>query len=104
MKTTRLLTLVILTILLFLTGSGGRISRAQHHCGQPTECVNSQVRNTCIPVPTTLPSVNVNLTGDWYVDSPNSHCGAYRCYYLFSCECGSPLSSRLCTSAEKRDA
>jgi hypothetical protein len=46
----------------------------------------------------------VHVSGDWYIDRPNSHCGAYKCYYFLACECGAPLSSRLCSSAEKNNA
>ena len=105
MKSTLSLSLLILVVLLALSASRGRGVRAQNYfCGEETICVNGSVYNTCIKTPTSLPSVDVHVAGDWYVDRPNSHCGAYRCYYLFACECGAPLSSRLCTSAEKNNA
>jgi hypothetical protein len=103
-KAVRLLTFIILTTLLAFNIPGERVSLAQHYCGTPTICTSGGATNNCIPVPTSLPAINLTEAGDWYIDAPNSHCGASRCYYLFACECGAPISSRLCTGSEKGSA
>ena len=89
--------------LLLAAASDGNVSVAQHFCADTVECLNGTV-NTCIKTPTSLPAVNVNVGGGWYVENAGSHCGAAKCYVFLACECGPPLSSRLCTSTEKGSA
>lgn len=79
-------------------------AQAQVICGSPTECINSVVNNTCIKTGTSLPSIDVNSGGQWYVQNAGSHCGARRKWGFLTEECGPPLSSRLCTFAERTTA
>lgn len=105
MKPLRLVILIASILLLAGTLPDNQPSYAQtHYCGDPTECINSDYVNTCIKTATSLPAINLQIAGDWYIDRPNSHCGARKCYFFMACECGPPLSSRLCTSGEKVEA
>lgn len=66
-------------------------------CGKYTICTDPII-NYCIGLPTSLPPVKTQLNpgevGVYKVAS--SHCGARRCYLLFACQCGPPLSGSLC--------
>lgn len=95
--------ILLATALLLTAISDGHVSMAQHFCAETVECLNGTI-NTCIKTPTSLPSVNASVAGDWYLENAGSHCGAAKCYVFLVCECGPPLSSRLCTSAEKGSA
>jgi hypothetical protein len=100
MRRKYLLLLSVITLSLTLFGSHKYIGQAQEFCGQTRGCY-TDFFNTCIPTPTTLPAVNVNVRGDWHVEDAGSHCGGQKCYVVLVCECGPPLGDRLCTSREK---
>ena len=57
--------------------------------------------NTCMPTPTTLPTVNIHAAGDWYTEELSGHCGAKKCFFFIPCPCGPPRGQRLCTFSEK---
>jgi hypothetical protein len=76
-----------------------RPARAQV-CGSERGCYAS-FPNTCIPAPTSIPTVNVHSAGDWYVNDLKGYCGAKRFLVLFVRPCGPPKAVRLCTNAEK---
>lgn len=90
----RRLTKIVLLSTLFLMGqlSSYRIVEAQRgRCGDQAICVDPFF-NTCIPVPTTLPPVSPTWSGGYGFRPASSNCGAKRCYWLFACACGPPLS------------
>lgn len=76
-------------------------SQAQAVCGDSVECIDSQYVNSCIKTPTSLPSVNINVSGSWYAADRTSHCGARRFLSYFTKECGPPLGTRLCSASER---
>ncbi len=79
-------------------------AHAQAICGEPTECIDSDINNTCIKTGTSLYPINVYSPGQWYIDRADSHCGARKRWGFFTEECGPPLSGRLCTNAEQSTA
>lgn len=91
-------------ILLGGLGSYRYVTQAQVICGAPTECIDSDINNTCIKTGTSLYPINVHSAGQWYVENAGSHCGARKYWVYFVEECGPPLSSRMCTNAEKSTA
>lgn len=95
---TLLLTLLVLGVAHWLP-SEVRPARAQV-CGSERGCY-TDFFNTCIPAPTSVPTVNIRSAGDWYVSNLTGHCGAKRFLVLFARACGPPKAERLCTNAEK---
>ncbi len=72
-------------------------AQVQSTCGQQIDCRENGITNTCIPLPTTLPPVDVKTESTGYgFQSASGNCGAKRCYYLFSCVCGPPLGASIC--------
>lgn len=93
--------LMVFTFLLFWgTMNIGSVADAQVEtgkCGQQIDCRENGITNTCIPLPTSLPPVDVKTESTGYgFKTATGHCGAKRCYYLFSCECGPPLGASIC--------
>lgn len=79
-------------------------AQAQAICGAVTECIDSEINNSCIKTPTSLYPIDVYSAGQWYIENAGSHCGARKKWGFFTEECGPPLSSRLCTNAERTTA
>ena len=72
-------------------------AQVQQTCGQQIDCRENGITNSCIPLATTLPPVDVKTESTGYgFQSASGNCGAKRCYYLFSCVCGPPLGASIC--------
>jgi hypothetical protein len=69
-------------------------------CAQEAPC-SGGFPESCLPTPTTLPSVNIHVAGDWYTEELTGHCGTQDCYIILNCPCGPPRGFRLCTYGEK---
>lgn len=96
---TLILTILVLSVGLWLP-SEIRPTRAQV-CGLERGCY-TDFFNSCMKTPfTSLPAVNIHVSGDWYVSNVNGHCGARTFLVLFSKACGPPLAERICTSGER---
>jgi hypothetical protein len=66
------------------------VSLQQQGCFKAIPCLGAG----CVPVPTSLPAVNINIAGDY--QSVGRNCGAKRCFLIFTCACGPPLASGFC--------
>ena len=99
---TLLLTILVLNVGLWLPPEVQQPTRAQV-CGSERACRNS-FPNTCLPAPTSIPAININSAGDWFVtaDNMDGHCGAKRFLFIFAKACGPPRAERLCTNIEKQ--
>lgn len=95
---------LLLAVLSGGVGSYRYATQAQVICGSPTECIDSEINNACIKTGTSLYPIDVHSAGQWYVENAGSHCGARKVWGFFTEECGPPLSSRLCTNAERTTA
>lgn len=65
-------------------------------CGTEIPCRDEGI-NYCIPLPTSLPPVDLNKeTRGYGFQSASDNCGAKRCYFFFSCVCGPALGASIC--------
>lgn len=50
----------------------------------------------CVKIPTSLVPVNTNVAGGQWEAAAGGNCGTWRCFLIFRCPCGPPLSTGAC--------
>jgi hypothetical protein len=99
-KSIKPLKLLLLLAIVFTVSSTTFVSaqRASRECGKQRACLDGTL--LCLPLPTSLPPIDTSQTnfGAGFYKASSS-CGAKRCYWLFSCECGYPLGVSVCRAS-----
>lgn len=74
----------------------------QKKCGQQTICMDFEIGASCVPLATTLPSVDPNQSNFGYgFKVASDACGAKRCWLFLVCPCGPPLGVDVCRGEEE---
>lgn len=101
-ETILVLTLVSSTVA-FLSFASYRQTQAQNGyvCAKTRACTTGFPED-CIPNGSSLPPVDIHVSGDWYTDELTGHCGAREsCFGFCAVACGPPRGQRLCWNSEK---
>lgn len=106
LKELLLLSIAVITAVgfYFLYDLPTRAQQTPYVCAKTRTC-STGFPEDCFPAPTTLPTIDVHQSGDWYSEDLNGHCGAREAFFGLSAEpCGPPRGVRLCMQHEKNGA